>query len=230
MDRDDSNVLGLYKELRAEILQADAQNYQVLGFVVAASAALITAGVGQDRPADRAVVFGLVYLVTWPCQRLLQGNRRRLLNVAVYLRTVLEPQLDGIGWETDLARLRRSGRRARTHLSLVENDEWLVIAVLNAVAGVCVTVLGILPAHLPVVDKAFLAAGVLLGNLGLGASARIVAWRLLPGHRGSTEAAHEKDWEDFAPPSLDAGLASTDGSTPGSDQDQDRTGVDLRLS
>src|SRR5690349_21946316 len=103
----DGNLIALYQSLRAEISQADNQNYHVLGFAVAATAALVTAGISQESAADRSVVFALVFLVTWPCQRLLQGKRRYIWRIASYLRVVVEPQLGDVNWETHVNLLAR---------------------------------------------------------------------------------------------------------------------------
>jgi len=197
MDRSD-NLLALYQLLRAEITQVDSQNYQVLGFTVGATAALVTAGVAQHAPLERSVVFALVVLVTWPCQRLMNGKRRLVWRIASYLRVVVEPQLEGIDWETHLAHLPRRGRYAQTLSTRAAYNEWLIITVLNAVAGLCVIALGILPAAITTLPKALLAAAVAIGWAVLAVNMKLADNRLARGYGGGVNALYEMTWQDIA--------------------------------
>ncbi len=190
----DQNLLALHQALRTEIAQADSQNYQVIGFAVAATAALVTAGVGQDSPLERAVVFSLVYLVTWPCQRLLSGKRRLVWRISSYLRVVVEPQLEGIGWEGHLAQLPKKGRSAGVLSTMAAYNEWLIITVLNAVAGLCLIMLGVLPSGLPAPNQALLATGVVIVNIGLSMAAKATERRLRRGHEDGPNVAYETIW------------------------------------
>jgi hypothetical protein len=46
-----------YQSLREEIRDADRANYQVLGILIAAAVAVVTAGFGQRDPSARLVIF-----------------------------------------------------------------------------------------------------------------------------------------------------------------------------
>lgn len=198
-----SNRLALYQSLRAEIAQADNQNYQVLGFAVAATAALVTAGVAQDTPVERSVVFALVFLVTWPCQRLLQGKRRLVWRIASYLRVVVEPHLDGVDWETHLSKLPRNGRSARMLSTQAAYNEWLIITVLNATAGVCLIGLAVLPAATTTPVKALLVVLVVLVWAMLSVGMRVTDIRLARGRTGGINALYETTWQTVAPATPD---------------------------
>jgi hypothetical protein len=217
MDRDEQ-LLGLYLNLRGEIQHADAQNYQVLAFTVAATAALITAGVGQDRPVQQAVVFGLVYLVTWPCQRILQGNRRRIWRIATYLRVVIEPQLDGVRWESHLARVNaRLTRRQRNATSTkIVRSEWLVVVILNLTAGLCIVGFPVLSTEIPTAQKIGAAAGTLLVNVLLSGVARYQDAQLR--RRAFMQSLFDEVWSDLPVPegrgSLTSALASRETTDP----------------
>lgn len=196
MDRD-GNLTVLYQTLRAEISQADNQNYQVLGFAVAATAALVTAGISQESVLNRSVVFALVFLVTWPCQRLLQGKRKYVWRIASYLRTVVEPQLPGVKWETHIDLLSRRSQYARVLSTRAAHNEWLIIAVLNAVAGICIVTLGIFPAETAQSTKAWLVGLVVFGWLTLTVGMRVVDRRLSRGHGGGINATYETAWREL---------------------------------
>lgn len=180
---EEEQLLNLYNSLRSEILHADTQNYQVLAFTVAASAALIAAGVGQSGSVQRGVIFALVYLVSWPCQRLLQGNRRRVWRVATYLRMVVEPQLKAVSWESDLASLSRRIGPAKWHRvsTRVSRNEWMIIAVLNLSAAICIIGLSIAPAAIHLREKLVLGTGVVLLNTALLGYSRYLEGHLTRG-------------------------------------------------
>lgn len=206
-----NNLLALYQVLRAEITQVDGQNYQVLGFTVGATVALVTAGVAQHEPLERSVVFALVVLVTWPCQLLLNGKRRLVWRIASYLRVVVEPQLDGVEWETHLAHLPRRGRYTQMLSTRAAYNEWVIITALNGVAGLCVIAFGILPADTATLSKALLTAVVAIGWAALTVNMKVADNRLARGHGYGVNALYEKAWQDIAipdsspPPSEDAG-------------------------
>lgn len=193
-----NNLLVLYQLLRAEITQVDGQNYQVLGFTVGATVALVTAGVALHEPLERSVVFALVVLVTWPCQLLLNGKRRLVWRIATYLRVVVEPQLEGIDWETHLTQLPRRPRYAQMLSTRAAYNEWLIITVLNTVAGLCVIVFGILPADTAALSKALLIAVVAIGWAALTVNTKVADNRLARGHGEGVNAMYEKAWQDIA--------------------------------
>jgi hypothetical protein len=194
VDRDE-RLSSLYSDLRAEILHADTQNYQVLAVTVAAAAALLTAGINQGNPAQRAVVFGLVYLVTWPCQRLLQGNRRRTWRISSYLRNVVEPQLDGVNWESDLSALNRTvGSQDRRRIStMVARNEWLIVTVLNASAGLCILGFAVFAARIPVWQQMTAVAAIVAANIALAVYANLQDRWLRRGERA--DALFDKLWQ-----------------------------------
>lgn len=192
------NLLVLYQLLRAEIAQVDGQNYQVLGFAVGAAVALVTAGMALHEPLERSVVFALVVLVTWPCQLLLNGKRRLVWRIASYLRVVIEPQLDGIDWETHLTHLPRRGRYTQMLSTRAAYNEWLIITVLNAAAGLCVIAFGIVPAHIATLPKALLTALAVIGWAALTLNMKAADNRLARGHGYGVNAMYEKAWQDIA--------------------------------
>jgi len=127
-----------YQNLRDEIRGADSLNYQIIGIVVGAVAAILTTGVSQEEPVARLLIFLCCYVVTIPGYRLLQGNRRRTWKISTYIRVFLEPNLEFINWETRLDNQRKkatseSARQAFS--SLIGTNEWFIITLLNLMAG-----------------------------------------------------------------------------------------------
>lgn len=85
-----------HQHLQDEIRAADSLNYQILGIVVGAVAAILTAGFSKVDSGLRFFIFLCVYVVTIPGYRLLQGNRRRIWRINTYIRTFIEPEFEYI--------------------------------------------------------------------------------------------------------------------------------------
>jgi len=67
-----SQLWNEYQHLRDETRGADSLNYQIMGIVVGAVAAILTTGVSQEEPVARLLVLLGCYVVTIPSYRLLQ--------------------------------------------------------------------------------------------------------------------------------------------------------------
>ncbi len=146
MDKD-TQLWQEYEFLHNEVLGADSLNFQVMGIIVGAVAALLTAGFKETDPTSRLFVFLCVYVVTIPGYRLLQGNRRRIWRISTYIRVFLEPQLEFIKWRTRLDRQRRQakGENAKQGLSsLVGTNEWFIISMMNILAAIAAVFGGLL--------------------------------------------------------------------------------------
>lgn len=126
-----------YQMLREEIKSADALNYQILGVVVAASVAILTAGFKEAQLLTRLCIFVSVYAVTFSAYRLLCGNRVRIWRISTYMRKFLEPELKYLNWETRVSVQREKvvEQRAKDTLSsLIGKNEWVIIFLLNSSA------------------------------------------------------------------------------------------------
>lgn len=90
-------------------------------------------------------------------------------------------------------------------------NEWLIITVLNAVAGVCVIAFGILSADTAALSKALLTAVVAIGWAALTVNMKVADKWLARGHGYGVNAMYEEAWQDIAiagsspPASEDAG-------------------------
>lgn len=149
--KDESNFLGTklemekenqiwdeYHSLREEIRVADSLNCQIMGIIIGAVALILTTGVAQAKPSARVIAFLCTYVVTYPGYRLLQGNRRRVWRISTYMRTFLEPNLGFVKWETRLNKQREIStqpRREHDFSTLISQNEWFIITLLNIVAG-----------------------------------------------------------------------------------------------
>lgn len=124
-----------YHGLREEIRLADSLNYQIMGIIIGAVALILTTGVGQAKPSASVVAFLCSYVVTYPGYRLLQGNRRRIWRISTYMRTFLEPNLASVKWETRLSKQSKISTQPQGLSTLVGQNEWFIITLLNIVAG-----------------------------------------------------------------------------------------------
>jgi len=159
-----------YESLRSEIRGADSLNYQIMGIVVGAVAALLTTGFKEAEPIIRLLVFLCVYVVTIPGYRLLQGNRRRTWRISTYIRTFLEPQLEFAKWETRLdSQRRRAGEDSTRQYfsSLVGTNEWFIISVMNILAALAAVFSGLLQINTDLSVKAGGVVGIAILNLWL---------------------------------------------------------------
>jgi hypothetical protein len=133
-----------YNILRDEIKLADTQNYQILGVAIAASAAILNAGLDQTDSLIRYLVLLTVFVITAPAYQLLRGNRMRIWRISTYMRVFLEPKLPNIRWEMRLSRLahpipsrdKRGLIRRIFFTTRIITNEWLIISLLNFIAGV----------------------------------------------------------------------------------------------
>lgn len=145
-----------YQNLREEIRGADSLNYQIMGIVVGAAAALLTTAIRESDPLVRSLSFMCVYVVTFPGYRLLWGNRLRIWRISTYLRTFIEPELDYVKWETRLTCQRRDrevDHAARDGFSSFASvSEWAVILLVNTIAtlGAILSLLGTSAVAFPV--------------------------------------------------------------------------------
>jgi len=134
----ESQIWNEYHSLREEIRVADSLNCQIMGIIIGAVALILTTGVGQAKPSARVMAFLCSYVVTYPGYRLLQGNRRRIWRISTYIRTFLEPNLGFVKWETRLSKQREIStepHRAQEFSTLISQNEWFIITLLNIVAG-----------------------------------------------------------------------------------------------
>jgi hypothetical protein len=146
MDKE-TQLLHEHESLRSEIRIADSLNYQIIGIVVGAVALLLTTAFKEANPTIRLFVFLCTYVVTIPAYRLLQGNRRRTWRISTYIQVFIEPQLEQVKWES---RLQKQGQQEASKSvrqrfsSLAGRNEWLIISVFNALAGVAAIFNGLL--------------------------------------------------------------------------------------
>lgn len=139
MDEKLTQLQSEYERLREEIMQADSRNYQVLGIIVAGSAALLVAAFKQGTEGPSLVAL-LGYAVTIPGYGMLCANRKRIWRVSTYMRVFLETELVFTQWETrlDAQRAQAPGPKSRTALStLAAETEWLAVALVNFAAAFC---------------------------------------------------------------------------------------------
>jgi len=137
MDKE-TQLLKEYQNLRDEIRGADSLNYQILGIIVGAVAAILTTGFSQTDPNVRFLIFLCIYIVTIPGYRLLQGNRRRTWRISTYMRVFLEPELEFTNLETRLDAQRQKAKNESTRQflsSLVGTNEWFIVSMMNLIAG-----------------------------------------------------------------------------------------------
>jgi hypothetical protein len=152
MDKE-AQLLKEYQNLRDEIRGADSLNYQILGIVVGAVAAILTTGFSQSDPSVRFLIFLCVYVVTIPGYRLLQGNRRRTWRISTYMRIFLEPELEFTKWETRLDNQRKKASTETTRQffsSLVGTNEWFIISMMNLIAGLTSLFYGLLQMNITI--------------------------------------------------------------------------------
>lgn len=127
-----------YQRLRDEIMQADSRNYQMLGVIIAAAAALLAAAFsrGGEKPSLIAL---LVYAVTIPGYRMLYVNRKRIWRISTYMRVFLESRLQYTQWETRLSEQREkaSPDRRNDFSTFALKTEWLTVSLINFVAALC---------------------------------------------------------------------------------------------
>ena len=136
-----------YESLRDELKSADSLNYQIVGLLVGAVAAILTAGFTQTNPMARLAIFLCVYVVSVPGYRMLQGNRRRIWRITTYMQVFLEPQLEFINWATRVDKQRRKARdrsERRFLSSLVSMNEWLIVSAVNSLAALAAICSGLL--------------------------------------------------------------------------------------
>ena len=136
-----------YESLRDELKSADSLNYQIVGLLVGAVAAILTTGFTQTNPMARLAIFLCVYVVSVPGYRMLQGNRRRIWRITTYMQVFLEPQLEFINWATRVDKQRRKARdrsERRFLSSLVSMNEWLIVSAVNSLAALAAICGGLL--------------------------------------------------------------------------------------
>jgi len=134
MDKD-IQIWNQYEDLRKEIIKADSLNYQIIGIVVAGVAAIITASFSRNDFLERYIILLCVYLITFPGNLLLIGNRIRIWRIATYMRVFLEPELDYIKWESRLHKQAEIHQKDFIISSYVIDNEFLIITVLNCFTG-----------------------------------------------------------------------------------------------
>ena len=144
---EEKQILTQYNHMWENMQQANAQNYQVLGGVIAAAAAILTTGFTQIKENDShisALIFLCVYIITFPGYRLLLGNRRHIWRLSTYIRVFLEePYLTHLTWETRVANQRKLSQSKKGNIlsSLITTNEWFTISVLNSVGVVAAIIL-----------------------------------------------------------------------------------------
>lgn len=193
-----TQILNSYDRLRDEILQADSLNYQTLGIVSGAVAAILTIGFTQPDPVVRTFIFLGVYVVTIPGYRLLQGNRRRTWRITTYIRAFLEPELEQVKWETRLAiqAKRRARKGGQLFSSLVTTNEWLIMLMFNLVAGIAAAILGLLQMNIEFTGKAIGITVIIIWNLYLAITTLLQEKNLRRG--GKIEENYYQSWLEIA--------------------------------
>lgn len=177
MDEKGEQLWNQYKVLWDTMQQANSLNYQVLGIVAAATAAILTTGfanIDKLDPDTIAFIFAAVYIVTIPSYRLLQGNRRNIWRISTYLRVFLEPQLDYAKWETHVSIQRHlhGKRRSWWFSSLVTTNEWFIIFLMNSAAAMAIIFLGLGRMQISPTAQIVGIATVIMGNLFLS----VITW------------------------------------------------------
>jgi hypothetical protein len=157
-----------YHGLREEIRIADSLNYQIMGILIGAVSLILTTGVAQSKPSASIAAFLCSYVVTYPGYRLLQGNRRRIWRISTYMRIFLEPKLDSVKWETRLSKQSKILLPPRTQRpsSLISQNEWFIITLLNIVAGLAAITYILKTGYNPA-GKSVSALGIVFVNLFL---------------------------------------------------------------
>jgi hypothetical protein len=151
----EEQLLKEYQNLRDEIRGADSLNYQILGIVVGAVAAILTTGFTQTDASIRLLIFLCIYVVTLPGYRLLKGNRRRVWRISTYMRVFLEPELKFMRWETRLDQQRRKildEAERQFFSSLVGTNEWIIVSMLNLIAGLMSIFYGLFQANIAILN------------------------------------------------------------------------------
>jgi hypothetical protein len=121
-----------YDQLRREILQQDMQSIQVLVGVVLLVSGLTTIafGVAVTSLLVKGILFLLVQVIV--SIGLWQTVQRAYisLTIASYLRTFVEPQIEGLKWESRLKKYRRRAQVLFPHSRFGEFINYLLIYLL----------------------------------------------------------------------------------------------------
>jgi hypothetical protein len=121
-----------YDQLRREILQQDMQSIQVLVGVVLLVSALTTIafGVAVTSLLVKGILFLLVQVIV--SIGLWQTVQRAYtsLTIASYLRTFVEPQIEGLKWESRLKKYRKHAQVIFPHSRFGEFINYLLIYLL----------------------------------------------------------------------------------------------------
>lgn len=129
-----SFLLAEYQTLRAEILQADAENYRVLGLGFAGVIACLWAGLRVESDLLGATIAFGAGVCTLALRFMLEAGRRRIWRISTYLRVCLEPATPALRWESRLSRL--PGRKQSRLSSLAIQREGIIVCVLFMACGV----------------------------------------------------------------------------------------------
>ncbi|MDQ3707566.1 MAG: hypothetical protein M3437_20525 [Chloroflexota bacterium] len=138
-----TQVWNHYLTLRDEIMRADSLNYQIIGIVIAAVAAILNASFNFQDAFARLLALLSVYVVTVPAYSLLRGNRHRIWRISTYISTFLEPELDHVKWESRLdqqaALVRLSTQNKKKprwipRTTFITGNELMIIILLNTIA------------------------------------------------------------------------------------------------
>ncbi|KPK65393.1 MAG: hypothetical protein AMK73_03110 [Planctomycetes bacterium SM23_32] len=111
-------MLAEYGSLREEIMRRQQARLLILGFTLAGVGAVLGVALGSDSstsPELDHVVFGLTgwgVLLVNGALMLTIYHTQAIERIAAYIRTFIEPEVDGLQWETRWAAFRQ-GRGAR---------------------------------------------------------------------------------------------------------------------
>ena len=127
-----------YERLRNEIVDSESRCYQILGIMIAGSAALLATAIGKESNVPSLAALA-VYAVTIPGYGMLRTNRIRIWRISTYMRVFLEPKLKFTQWETRLNAQREKVSEVQPQIlsSLAHTIEWLAVSLLNLAAAVC---------------------------------------------------------------------------------------------
>lgn len=104
MDPVDEHLLKLYELLRAEIQNDIQLNNKISLFSFTITAAVLSFGVASNKPS----LCLMPMLLILPLAAKSTYYRRNQLTIASCLSIKLEPELEGISWESDLRKLPRN--------------------------------------------------------------------------------------------------------------------------
>lgn len=129
-----TQLWNLYQQLKGEITLSDTRNNQIKNTLITASGVIITIGFHQENP-ERPWIILCVLILIIPLYGILFGNRKNIWRISTYLRTFIEPELEGVQWETHLDKQRNStsNKSKKNYSSEASAKEYTLILYLSRI-------------------------------------------------------------------------------------------------